>query len=99
MLLITDDNQDFSAGNKAFLDFASANKKEVLRFAYVYQHHQQPLCQALLHNQAVLSPQVSERSTFTLNKCTEQKDCQNLACERDVSYLSSEVLFKPTNRW
>uniref|UniRef100_A0A674PFW1 DnaJ homolog subfamily C member 16 n=1 Tax=Takifugu rubripes TaxID=31033 RepID=A0A674PFW1_TAKRU len=58
VLLITGDNQDFSTGNKAFLDFASANKKEVLRFAYVYQHHQQPLCQALLHNQAVLSPQV-----------------------------------------
>lgn len=58
VLLITGDNQDFSAGNKAFLDFASANRKEVLRFAYVYQLYQQPLCQALLHNQVLLSPQV-----------------------------------------
>lgn len=62
MLLITGEEQDFVAGNKGFLDFASANKKEVLRFVYVYQRHQQPLCLALLHNQAVLSPQVSEDS-------------------------------------
>lgn len=58
VLLITGEDQAFLPGNKAFLDFASANKKDVLRFAYVYQRHQQPLCQALLHNQAVLSPQV-----------------------------------------
>ena len=62
MLLITDDTQDFSEGNKAFLDFASTHKKEVLRFAYVYQLYQQPLCQALLHNQALVSPQVGVRS-------------------------------------
>lgn len=67
MLLITGDNQDFSAGNKAFLDFATANKKEVLRFAYVYQLNQQPLCQALLQNQALLSPQVSVRSTHIIH--------------------------------
>lgn len=60
VLLITGEEQDLVAGNKAFLDFASTNKKEVLRFVYVYQRHQQPLCLALLHNQAVLSPQVSE---------------------------------------
>lgn len=59
MLLITGEEQDFVAGNKAFLEFASVNKKDVLRFAYVYQRHQQPLCQALLPNQAALSPQVS----------------------------------------
>ncbi|CAJ1051639.1 dnaJ homolog subfamily C member 16 [Xyrichtys novacula] len=58
VLLITGEDQAFLPGNKAFLDFASANSKEVLRFAYVYQRHQQPLCQALLHNQATLSPQV-----------------------------------------
>ncbi|KAM7005845.1 dnaJ homolog subfamily C member 16 [Tautogolabrus adspersus] len=58
VLLITGEDQAFLSGNKAFLDFASANSKEVLRFAYVYQRHQQPLCQALLHNQAALSPQV-----------------------------------------
>lgn len=58
VLLITGEDQAFLPGNKAFLDFATANKKEVLRFAYVYQRRQQPLCQALLHNQATLSPQV-----------------------------------------
>ncbi|XP_036957191.1 dnaJ homolog subfamily C member 16-like [Acanthopagrus latus] len=58
VLLITGEDQAFLPGNKAFLDFASANKKEVLRFAYVYQRQQQPLCLALLHNQAALSPQV-----------------------------------------
>lgn len=59
VLLITGEEQDFVAGNKAFLEFASVNRKDVLRFAYVYQRHQQPLCQALLPNQAALSPQVS----------------------------------------
>ncbi|XP_049429337.1 dnaJ homolog subfamily C member 16-like [Epinephelus fuscoguttatus] len=58
VLLITGEDQAFLPGNKAFLDFASVNKKDVLRFAYVYQRQQQPLCQALLHNQAALSPQV-----------------------------------------
>ncbi|XP_041837206.1 dnaJ homolog subfamily C member 16-like [Melanotaenia boesemani] len=58
VLLITGEDEDFLPGNKAFLDFATVNKKEVLRFAYVYQRKQQPLCQALLHNQAAVSPQV-----------------------------------------
>uniref|UniRef100_A0A8C4EXF5 DnaJ homolog subfamily C member 16 n=1 Tax=Dicentrarchus labrax TaxID=13489 RepID=A0A8C4EXF5_DICLA len=58
VLLITGEDQAFLPGNKAFLDFATANRKEVLRFAYVYQRQQQPLCQALLHNQAAHSPQV-----------------------------------------
>ncbi|XP_028261286.1 dnaJ homolog subfamily C member 16 [Parambassis ranga] len=58
VLLITGEDQAFLPGNKAFLDFASANRKEVLRFAYVNQRLQQPLCQALLPNQAALSPQV-----------------------------------------
>nr|XP_057911325.1 dnaJ homolog subfamily C member 16 [Doryrhamphus excisus] len=58
VLLITSEDQAFLPGNKAFLDFATANKKEVLRFAYVYHSQQQPLCQALLPNQVVLSPQV-----------------------------------------
>lgn len=60
VLLITGEDPAFVPSNKAFLDFATANKKEVLRFAYVYQRLQQPLCQALLHNQVSLSPQVSQ---------------------------------------
>ncbi|XP_056129228.1 dnaJ homolog subfamily C member 16-like [Lampris incognitus] len=58
VLLITGEEEASVAGNKAFLDFASVNSKEVLRFAYVYQRQQQHLCQALLRNQGVLSPQV-----------------------------------------
>lgn len=58
VLLITGEDQAFLPGNKAFLDFASVNRKDVLRFAYVYQRQQQPLCQALLPHQAALSPQV-----------------------------------------
>uniref|UniRef100_A0A665WXY4 DnaJ homolog subfamily C member 16 n=1 Tax=Echeneis naucrates TaxID=173247 RepID=A0A665WXY4_ECHNA len=58
VLLITGEDPAFVAGNKAFLDFASANRKDILRFAYVYQSQQQPLCHVLLHNQASLSPQV-----------------------------------------
>ncbi|XP_077385664.1 dnaJ homolog subfamily C member 16-like [Festucalex cinctus] len=58
VLLITNDDQAFLPRNKAFMDFATFNTKDVLRFVYVYQHRQQPLCQALLPNQAVVSPQV-----------------------------------------
>uniref|UniRef100_A0AAX7TE12 DnaJ homolog subfamily C member 16 n=1 Tax=Astatotilapia calliptera TaxID=8154 RepID=A0AAX7TE12_ASTCA len=58
VLLITGDDPAYLAANKAFLDFASANSKDVLRFAYVYQRQQQPLCQALLQNQGAHSAQV-----------------------------------------
>ena len=79
MLLITGEDQTFLPGNKAFLDFASANAKEVLRFAYVYQRHQQPLCQALLHNQAALSPQVSGRGACA-NGCSKHTGKQTEFC-------------------
>lgn len=68
VLLITDEDQAFVSSNKAFLDFATANKKDVLRFAYVYQRQQQPLCQALLRNQAAISPQVGVRHIRHLEK-------------------------------
>lgn len=48
-------------GNKAFLSFASTNTKEVLRFAYVYQRQQQPLCDVLLKDRDNPPPQVSEQ--------------------------------------
>ncbi|XP_013857241.1 dnaJ homolog subfamily C member 16 [Austrofundulus limnaeus] len=48
VLLITDDEETLSTGNQAFLSFASSNAKEVVRFAYVYQRLQQPLCDALV---------------------------------------------------
>uniref|UniRef100_A0A8C5CPS7 DnaJ homolog subfamily C member 16 n=1 Tax=Gadus morhua TaxID=8049 RepID=A0A8C5CPS7_GADMO len=40
VLLITGEDQAFVPGNEAFLQFATANSKEVLRFAYVYQRQQ-----------------------------------------------------------
>ncbi|XP_076123944.1 dnaJ homolog subfamily C member 16 [Alosa pseudoharengus] len=58
VLLITGDEDSFSASNSAFLAFASANTREVVRFAYVYQRHQQPLCDALLKNKDAQPPQV-----------------------------------------
>uniref|UniRef100_A0A3B3TT97 DnaJ homolog subfamily C member 16 n=1 Tax=Poecilia latipinna TaxID=48699 RepID=A0A3B3TT97_9TELE len=58
VLLITGEDEAFLPGNKAFVDFATTNKKDILRFTYVYQRQQQPLCQALLPNQAAAFPQV-----------------------------------------
>uniref|UniRef100_A0A8C9X853 DnaJ heat shock protein family (Hsp40) member C16 n=1 Tax=Sander lucioperca TaxID=283035 RepID=A0A8C9X853_SANLU len=50
VLLMTGDEESFSLGNQAFLSFASTNTKEVVRFAYVYQRLQQPLCDTLMQN-------------------------------------------------
>uniref|UniRef100_A0A665T3D6 DnaJ homolog subfamily C member 16 n=1 Tax=Echeneis naucrates TaxID=173247 RepID=A0A665T3D6_ECHNA len=50
VLLITRDEETFSFGNQEFLSFASTNTKEVVRFAYVYQRLQQPLCDILTQN-------------------------------------------------
>ncbi|XP_040049259.1 dnaJ homolog subfamily C member 16 [Gasterosteus aculeatus] len=44
VLLITGDEETFTLGNHAFLSFASTITKEVVRFAYVYQRLQRPLC-------------------------------------------------------
>ncbi|XP_034028972.1 dnaJ homolog subfamily C member 16 [Thalassophryne amazonica] len=57
VLLITGDEESFSFGNQEFLSFASANTREVVRFAYVYQKLQQPLCDTLMQNKdGVQSP-------------------------------------------
>ncbi|XP_048872391.1 dnaJ homolog subfamily C member 16 isoform X1 [Brienomyrus brachyistius] len=58
VLLITGEEEAFVTGNKAFLSFASTNTKEVLRFAYVYQRQQQPLCDVLLKDRDNPPPQV-----------------------------------------
>lgn len=50
VLLITGDEEIFSFGNQAFLSFASTNTREVVRFTYVYQRLQQPLCDILTQN-------------------------------------------------
>ncbi|KAL2103818.1 hypothetical protein ACEWY4_000686 [Coilia grayii] len=58
VLLITSEEESFDVGNKAFLSMASTNTNEALRFAYVYQRQQQPLCDALLRNRDSGLPQV-----------------------------------------
>ncbi|XP_004070366.1 dnaJ homolog subfamily C member 16 [Oryzias latipes] len=50
VLLITGDEDIFAAGNQEFVSFASTNTKEVVRFAYVYQRLQQPLCDVLMQS-------------------------------------------------
>ncbi|XP_031611101.2 dnaJ homolog subfamily C member 16 [Oreochromis aureus] len=57
VLLITGDEEIFSFGNQAFLSFASANTREVVRFAYVYQRLQQPLCDILTQNKDTVQSQ------------------------------------------
>ncbi|XP_078110649.1 dnaJ homolog subfamily C member 16-like [Sander vitreus] len=56
VLLMTGDEESFSLGNQAFLSFASTNTKEVVRFAYVYQRLQQPLCDTLMQNKDSAPP-------------------------------------------
>lgn len=64
------------AVNAAFFDFASSNTKEVLRFAYVDQRQQQPLCDALLEKEDMRPPQVrgshtrAQRSGITIRPLT-----------------------------
>lgn len=60
VLLITGEGEQFVSVNEAFFNFASANTKEVLRFAYVYQKQQQPLCDALLKQEDTTPPQVRD---------------------------------------
>lgn len=66
VLLITGDEETFSFGNQAFLSFASTNAKEVVRFAYVYQRLQQPLCDVLMQNSAQSPTQVHSCPTLQL---------------------------------
>ncbi|RXN35407.1 dnaJ -like protein [Labeo rohita] len=58
VLLVTGEGEQFVSVNEAFFDFASSNTKEVLRFAYVYQRQQQPLCDTLLKKDDTTPPQV-----------------------------------------
>lgn len=60
VLLVTGEGEQFVSVNEAFFDFASSNTKEILRFAYVYQRQQQPLCDALLKKEDTTAPQVRD---------------------------------------
>ncbi|CAN9512358.1 unnamed protein product [Ophioblennius macclurei] len=113
VLLITGDDSAFLPGNKAFLDFATANKKDVLRFAYVYQRQQQPLCQALFQSQAALSPQVvilerRSQAGKVLYRCVSggwngsNEDKYHLheqleLLQKDPTYLSSDAMLPELN--
>uniref|UniRef100_A0A671WQB4 DnaJ homolog subfamily C member 16 n=1 Tax=Sparus aurata TaxID=8175 RepID=A0A671WQB4_SPAAU len=108
VLLITGEEQAFLPGNKAFLDFASANKKEVLRFAYVYQRQQQPLCLALLHNQAVVILERRSQAGKVLYRSVSggwngsEEDKYRLheqleLLQKDPTYLSSDTTLPELN--
>uniref|UniRef100_A0A3P9M9P1 DnaJ homolog subfamily C member 16 n=1 Tax=Oryzias latipes TaxID=8090 RepID=A0A3P9M9P1_ORYLA len=113
VLLITGEDDAFLPGNKAFLDFASAYKKDILRFAYVYQRKQQPLCQALLQNQAAVSPQVvilerrSQAGRVLFRSVSggwngSEEDKHRLheqleLLQRDPSYLTTDVTLPELN--
>ncbi|XP_063072241.1 dnaJ homolog subfamily C member 16-like isoform X2 [Engraulis encrasicolus] len=58
VLLMTSDEDWLSPSNSAFLAFAAANTREVIRFAYVSQRSQQPLCHTLLKDRDAIAPQV-----------------------------------------
>ncbi|MBN3301315.1 DJC16 protein, partial [Amia calva] len=58
ILLITGEDESLASSYDEFVSVAASNTKDVLRFAYVYQKQQQPLCDTLLKNQESSSSQV-----------------------------------------
>uniref|UniRef100_A0A8C2IXQ6 DnaJ homolog subfamily C member 16 n=1 Tax=Cyprinus carpio TaxID=7962 RepID=A0A8C2IXQ6_CYPCA len=68
VLLVTGEGEQFVSVNEAFFDFASSNTKEVLRFAYVYQRQQQPLCDTLLKKEDTTPPQVRDIHVILLER-------------------------------
>uniref|UniRef100_A0A7N9APL1 DnaJ homolog subfamily C member 16 n=1 Tax=Mastacembelus armatus TaxID=205130 RepID=A0A7N9APL1_9TELE len=107
VLLITGEDQAFLPSNKAFLDFATANSKEVLRFAYVYQRQQQPLCQALLHSQVVILERRSQAGKVMYRSVNggwngSEEDKYRLhehleLLQKDPAYLSSDATLPELN--
>uniref|UniRef100_A0A672G679 DnaJ homolog subfamily C member 16-like n=1 Tax=Salarias fasciatus TaxID=181472 RepID=A0A672G679_SALFA len=107
VLLITGEDSAFLPGNKAFLDFATVNKKDVLRFAYVYQRQQQPLCQALFQSQVVILERRSQAGKV-LFRCVSggwngsNEDKYHLheqleLLQKDPTYLSSDATLPELN--
>lgn len=87
VLLITGDEETFSFGNQAFLSFASTNTKEVVRFAYVYQRLQQPLCDILMQNKD------SAQSQPQVHSHTLQLECSTRFCFEVLSFDSVDCAF------
>lgn len=88
VLLITGEEEVFVPGNKAFLSLASANTEEVLRFAYVYQSQQQPLCAVLLKNRDT-PPQVHAH-------CTKTKQLHKLKMFLRYGYVNYSQCYLPS---
>lgn len=86
VLLITGDDEIFSFGNQAFLSFASTNSRDVVRFAYVYQRLQQPLCDILTQNKDSVQPQPQVTSQIFYSK---------VACCQSVPVFQYHLFFPP----
>uniref|UniRef100_A0A667YKU3 DnaJ homolog subfamily C member 16 n=1 Tax=Myripristis murdjan TaxID=586833 RepID=A0A667YKU3_9TELE len=108
VLLITGDEETFSFGNQAFLSFASTNTKEVVRFAYVYQRLQQPLCDILMQNKDSVvilerrnaAGKVLFKPVTAWNGSEEDKQCLLDELERlqkDPSILNHDAMLPELN--
>uniref|UniRef100_A0A8C2WMP1 DnaJ homolog subfamily C member 16 n=1 Tax=Cyclopterus lumpus TaxID=8103 RepID=A0A8C2WMP1_CYCLU len=107
VLLITGEDPAFLPGSKAFLDFASVNRKDVLRFAYVYQRQQQPLCQALLPICVVILERRSHAGKVMYRSVSggwngSEEDKYRLheqleLLQKDPTYLSSDATLPELN--
>ncbi|XP_062842635.1 dnaJ homolog subfamily C member 16 [Trichomycterus rosablanca] len=58
VLLITGEDESFGSVKAAFLDFASSNTEEIIKFTYVSQERQQSFCDTLLKREYLIPPQV-----------------------------------------
>uniref|UniRef100_A0A667X4W3 DnaJ homolog subfamily C member 16 n=1 Tax=Myripristis murdjan TaxID=586833 RepID=A0A667X4W3_9TELE len=103
VLLITGEDQAFVPGNKAFLDFASANSKDVLRFAYVYQ--QSDMCHftknvVILERRSQAGKVLYRSVTGGWNGSEEDKHHLHEQLEllqKDPAYLSSDTTLPELN--
>uniref|UniRef100_A0A674BD21 DnaJ homolog subfamily C member 16 n=1 Tax=Salmo trutta TaxID=8032 RepID=A0A674BD21_SALTR len=101
VLLITGEEPGFVPGNQAFLTFASSNTKDVLRFTYVYQRQQQPLCQVSNKHMLCLQCKAVYRSVIGgWNGSDDDKTRLHEQLEllqRDPSYLSYDATLPELN--
>ncbi|KAJ0037162.1 hypothetical protein NL108_018000, partial [Boleophthalmus pectinirostris] len=89
VLLITD--EEHSNGLEEFVSFASTNSQEVLRFTYVYQRLQQPLCEVLLLNSALSPPQVLILERRAAGKVLFKPVCQWNGSDQDKLHLQGAL--------
>ncbi|XP_055079270.1 dnaJ homolog subfamily C member 16-like [Periophthalmus magnuspinnatus] len=89
VLLITD--EEHSSGLEVFVSFASTNSQEVIRFTYVYQRLQQPLCEVLLLNSALSPPQVLILERRAAGKVLFKPVCQWNGSDQDKLHLQGAL--------